>query len=131
VAYSIAIGASSAKRRRWKRYTCEPGLSASFSASSGVTVPCARLSQTLCGRLPRARMSSENDVSLAKFFSTRLQTKLPEPCRLTSRPSSTRPSIARRTVMRETAKSSASWRSEGSASSGPSTRLSIASRTAR
>ena len=38
---------------------------------------------------------------------------------------------ARRTVMRETAKSSASWRSEGRASSGPSTRRSMASRTAR
>jgi hypothetical protein len=63
-------------------------------------------------------MSSENDVSLAKFFSTRLHTKLPDPCRLTSQPSWARPSMARRTVMRETAKSSASWRSDGSASSG-------------
>jgi hypothetical protein len=76
-------------------------------------------------------MSSENDVSFAKFFSMREATKLPDPWRRTRSPSSTRPSIALRTVMRETASSVAICRSGGSASSGESTRLSIASRIAR
>jgi hypothetical protein len=77
------------------------------------------LSQTLRGVRPRERMSSENEVSLAKFFSMRVLMKLPEPGRRTSRPSSTRPSIALRTVMREMSSSVASWRSAGSASAGP------------
>ncbi len=47
-------------------------------------------------------MSSENEVSLEKFFSTRAETKVPEPWRLTSMPSLISPSIALRTVMRET-----------------------------
>ena len=94
------------------------GRKRSVSASSGVTWPAERFSQTLRGVRPRARMSSENEVSFAKFFSTRAETKLPEPCRRTSRPSSTRPSIALRTVMRETARSVAIWRSAGRASSG-------------
>ncbi len=45
----------------------------------GVTVPAARLSHTLRGVRPRARMSSENEVSFAKFLCTRVDTKLPEP----------------------------------------------------
>jgi hypothetical protein len=89
------------------------------------------LSQTLRGVRPRARMSSENEVSLAKFFSMRVLMKLPEPGRRTSKPSLTRPSMALRTVMRETDRSLASWRSAGRASSGPRMRLSIASRSAR
>ncbi len=48
-----------------------PGLERSVSASSGVTVPFERLSHSLRGVRPRARMSSENEVSIAKFFSTR------------------------------------------------------------
>jgi hypothetical protein len=96
-----------------------------------VTVPAARFSHTLRGLRPRARMSSENDVSFEKFFSTRLLTKVPEPCRRTSKPSSTSPSIALRTVMRDTANSSARSRSGGSASSGPRMRFSIASRSRR
>ena len=59
-----------------------------MSASSGVTWPSERLSHTLFGVRPRERMSSENDVSLAKFFSMRAATKLPEPWRRTSNPSS-------------------------------------------
>ena len=57
---------------RLKRYTGVPGLERSVSDSSGVTVPAARFSHTLRGLRPRARMSSENEVSLEKFFSTRL-----------------------------------------------------------
>jgi hypothetical protein len=76
-------------------------------------------------------MSSEKDVSLAKFFSTFALMKLPEPGRRTSKPSSTRPSMALRTVMREIDRSAASWRSAGRASSGPNTCWSIASRSAR
>jgi hypothetical protein len=53
---------------RLKRYTLEPGLSRSRIASSGVTVPSERLSHTLRGVRPRARMSSEKEVSLEKFF---------------------------------------------------------------
>jgi hypothetical protein len=101
------------------------------SASSGVTWPSERFSHTLFGVRPRERMSSEKDVSLAKFFSMRAATKLPEPWRRTSSPSSTSPSIAFLTVMREIARSVAIWRSAGSASSGPSARFSIASRSAR
>ena len=56
---------------RWKRNTGVPGLERSVSDSSGVTVPLARLSHTLRGLRPRARMSSENEVSFEKFFSTR------------------------------------------------------------
>ena len=40
-------------------------------------MPSARFSHTLRGSRPRARMSSENEVSFAKFFSTRLLTKVP------------------------------------------------------
>ena len=79
VAYSSDIGAASGKRSRWKRYTGVPGLKRSVSASSGVTVPSDLRSHSLCGVRPRARMSSENEVSLAKFFSTRVATKLPAP----------------------------------------------------
>jgi hypothetical protein len=77
VVYSRDIGASSAKRMRWKRSTGVPGDSRSASDSSGVTEPCVRLSHSLRGVRPRARMSSENDVSFAKFFSMRVATKLP------------------------------------------------------
>ena len=42
-----------------------------------MTVPAARFSHTLRGVRPRARMSSEKDVSMAKFLSTRAETKLP------------------------------------------------------
>ena len=108
-----------------------PGLERSVSDSSGVTVPSARFSHTLRGLRPRARMSSENEVSFAKFFSTRLLTKVPEPCLRISSPSSTSPSMALRTVMRETASISARSRSGGRASSGPMTPFSIASRSAR
>ena len=94
-------------------------------------MPAARFSQTLRGVRPRARMSSENDVSMAKFLSTRAETKLPAPCRRTNKPSATNPSSALRTVMRDTAKSAARSRSEGSASSGPRIRLSMALRSAR
>src|ERR1700679_2828688 len=62
-----------------KRNTGVPGLKRSASASSGVTVPAARFSQMLCGVRPRARMSSEKDVSMAKFLSTRAETKFPAP----------------------------------------------------
>jgi len=55
-------------------------------------------------------MSSEKEVSFEKFFSMREATKLPEPWRRTSSPSSTRPSIAFLTVMRETSSSAAIWR---------------------
>ncbi len=66
-------------------------------------MPAARFSHTLRGVRPRARMSSENDVNIAKFLSTRAETKLPAPCRRTSKPSATSPSSALRTVMRDTA----------------------------
>ena len=79
VAYSSDIGASLAKRMRWKRNTGVPGLERSVSDSSGVTVPAERCSQTLRGVRPRARMSSENEVSLEKFFSTRATRKCPSP----------------------------------------------------
>jgi hypothetical protein len=103
----------------------------SVSDSSGVTVPADLLSHWLRGLRPRARMSSEKDVSFAKFFSTRAQTKVPAPWRRTSKPSSTRPSMALRTVMREMDSSSARSRSGGKASSGPTTRFSMAVRSAR
>ena len=64
-------------------------------------------------------MSSENEVSFAKFFSTRLLTKVPEPCLRISRPSSTSPSMALRTVMRETESMSARSRSGGRCVVGP------------
>ena len=102
-----------------------------MSASSGVTSPSERLSHTLLGVRPRERMSSEKDVSLAKFFSMREATKFPDPWRRTSKPSSTKPSIAFLTVMREIASSVAIWRSAGRASSGTRTRFSMASRNAR
>ena len=95
-----------------------PGLERRVSDSSGFTVPAARFIHTLRGSRPRARMSSENEVSFAKFFSTRLLTKVPEPCLRISRPSSTSSSMALRTVMRETSSISARSRSGGSASSG-------------
>jgi hypothetical protein len=96
-----------------------------------VTVPSERFSHTLRGVRPRARMSSENEVSLAKFFSMRVLMKLPEPGRRTSTPSPTRPSIALRTVIREISRSAASWRSAGKASSGLSRCCSMAERRAR
>jgi hypothetical protein len=52
VAYSIDIGALSAKRMRWNRYTGAPGLSRSTSTSSGVTVPSERRIHSLCGVRP-------------------------------------------------------------------------------
>jgi hypothetical protein len=125
------MGASSAKRTRWKRYTGVPGLRRMVSASSGVTVPFSRLSHTLRGCRPRARMSSENEDSCAKFFSTRDLTKVPEPWRRASSPSATSPSIALRTVMREIRSSSARSRSAGSASLGPSAPRSMAERRRR
>ncbi len=51
------------------------------------------------GVRPREIMSSVNDDSLEKFFSTRAATKVPAPWRRVSRPSLTRPSSALRTVM--------------------------------
>ena len=71
---------------RWKRYTGVPGLERSVSDSSGVTVPADLRSHTLRGLRPRARMSSENEVSLEKFFSTRAHTKVPDPWRRTNMP---------------------------------------------
>jgi len=73
----------------------------------------------------------ENEVSFAKFFSTRLLTNVPEPCLRTSRPSSASSSMALRTVMRETPSISARSRSGGSASSGAITPFSMAWRSAR
>jgi hypothetical protein len=108
-----------------------PGLERSVSASSGVTVPRARFSHSLRGLSPRARMSSEKDVSNEKFFSTRPRTKVPEPWRRVSSPSLTRPSIALRTVIRETPNSAARSRSAGNASFASRMRRSIASRRAR
>ena len=125
------MGASSAKRSRLNRYTGVPGLERSVSDSSGVTVPLARLSHSLRGLRPRARMSSEKEVNSEKFFSTRPRTKVPEPCRRTRRPSLTRPSMALRTVIRDTPNSSAKSRSGGRASFDSRIRRSIASRSAR
>ena len=55
------------------------GSSAASALPPGVTVPFERLSQSLRGLRPRARMSSEKEVSIEKFFSTRPRTKVPEP----------------------------------------------------
>ena len=76
-------------------------------------------------------MSSENEVSFAKFFSTRVRTKVPEPWRRTSKPSSTSPSIALRTVMRETAKSSRGRAPAAARRRARAMRFSMASRSAR
>ncbi len=101
------------------------------SDSSGVTVPSDLRSQTLLGARPRASMSSVNEVSFEKFFSTRPSTKVPDPCRRVSSPSATRPSRALRTVIRETENSSASSRSGGRASSARSALFSMAWRRPR
>src|SRR5688500_20307159 len=58
-----------AKRRRLNRYTGVPGLERNVSASSGVTVPLARLSHSLRGLRPRARMSSEDRKSTRLNYS--------------------------------------------------------------
>ncbi len=106
VAYSSAIGASSAKRMRWNRYTGVPGLNCIVSASSGVTVPCERLRKTLRGlQAARAHVFRKRTELREIFLDTRLDESAGSLAPI-SRPSSTRPSMALRTVMRDTFSSS-------------------------
>jgi hypothetical protein len=108
-----------------------PGDRPRVRDSSGVTEPSALLIHSLRGVRPREIMSSVNDDSLEKLFSTRAATKVPAPWRRVSRPSLTRPSSALRTVMREMLNSSAMSRSAGRASSGARIFFWMASRSAR
>ena len=68
-------------------------------------MPAERFSQTLRGMRPRARMSSENEVSFEKFFSTRAHDEGAGALAPHQQAFFTRPSIALRTVMRETSSS--------------------------
>ena len=98
---------------RLKRNTAAPGDRPSAIASSGFTCPAEREIQLLLDVRPRAAMSSLNDDSFEKLFSTRPATNVPAPRRRVSSPSSTSPPIALRTVIRETSYSIARSRSAG------------------